>query len=64
MEKTQNNKDGLILIDINKYGNVIQVIHTFQGNSTVEDAIKNIVLSKVKDKNYINHCLTHNYGKI
>lgn len=64
MEKTQNNKDGLILIDKNKYDNVIQVIHTFQGNSTVEDAIKNIVLSKVKDKYPSNPYLTHNYGKI
>ena len=64
MEKTQNNKDGLILIDKNRYENVTQVIHTFQGNSTVEDAIKNIVLSKVKDKYYSNSSLSHNYGNI
>lgn len=64
MMKTQNSKDGLILIDKNKYGNIIQVKHTFQGSSTVEDAIQSIVLSKVKDKRYPNSCLAHSYHKI
>ena len=64
MEKLQNSKDGLILIDKNKYGNIIQVTHTFQGNSSVEDAIRSIVLSKVKDKSNQNNCLTHSYYEV
>lgn len=63
MIKTQNSKEGLVLTENKRYGNVIQVVHSFKGNLSVEDAIFNIVLSKVKDKHYLNNCLNR-YGKI
>ena len=49
----ETNRNGLILIDNNRYGNIVQVIHSFNGNLTVEEAIKKLVLSKLKDKKLV-----------
>lgn len=50
-----NNKDqGLIIVDKNKYGNIELVTHSFKGTATIDEAIRNIVLTKLKEKKLIN----------
>lgn len=44
-----SNIEGLILIEKNRYEN-IEVTHKFSGNSTIEEAMRNIVISKIKEK--------------
>ncbi len=46
--------EGLVIVDENKYGNIIKVTHSFKGSTTVEDAIRDIVLSKLREENIIN----------
>lgn len=49
----RNNK-GLVIKDKNKYQNIVEITHTFHGSSTIEDAIKDMVLSKLKEDKIIN----------
>ena len=44
------NEEGLILVEKNRYDNITEVTHKFFGNFTVEEAMKDIVISKVKEK--------------
>lgn len=48
-----NNNDGLVLIEKGKYDNIAEVTHKFNGESTMEEVIRDMVLSKLKDKNII-----------
>lgn len=51
--KQFENDDGLVIVDENKYGNIAKVTHSFNGSSTIEDAIRDIVLAKLKEDNLI-----------
>lgn len=45
-----NNTEGLILIEKNRYENIVEVTHKFSGSSTIEEVMKDIVISKVKER--------------
>lgn len=53
LEKGTDDFTGVIIIDKNRYENINQVTHKFCGRSTVEEAIKNMVITRLKDKNII-----------
>jgi hypothetical protein len=44
------NEEGLILVEKNRYDSIAEVTHKFFGNFTVEEAMRDIVISKVKEK--------------
>ncbi|CAK7010594.1 hypothetical protein [Tissierella sp.] len=44
------NAEGLILVEKNRYDNIAEVTHKFFGCSTIEEAMKDIVISKIKEK--------------
>ncbi|WP_406242064.1 hypothetical protein ACF3M2_14260 [Tissierella carlieri] len=44
------NAEGLILVEKNRYDNIAEVTHKFSGGSTIEEAMKDIVISKIKEK--------------
>ena len=45
--------EGLTLTDINKYDNIVEVVHHFNGKKPMEEVIKNMVLFRLKEKNII-----------
>lgn len=49
-EHRVKNKEGLILIEKNRYENIAEVTHKFSGSSTIEEVMKDIVISKVKER--------------
>jgi hypothetical protein len=44
------NSEPLVLVEKNRYDNIAEVTHIFSGKSTIEEVIKDIVISKIKDK--------------
>lgn len=49
-ENQRVNTEGLTLIERNRYDNIVEVTHEFSGSSTIEEAMRNIVISKIKEK--------------
>ncbi|MGJ0847982.1 hypothetical protein ACR77J_14935 [Tissierella praeacuta] len=49
-ENQRVNTEGLILIERNRYDNIVEVTHKFSGSSTIEEVMKDIVISKIKEK--------------
>lgn len=44
-----NNEEGLILIEKNRYDNIVEVTHKFEGSSTIEEVMKDIIISRIKE---------------
>lgn len=53
LDRGTNNLTGVTIIDKNRYENISQVTHRFCGKSTVEEVIKNMVMTRLEDKNII-----------
>lgn len=51
MEK-KNTQDGLVLVETDKYKNIL-VTHHFCGGITPENALQKIVISKLREKKII-----------
>ncbi|QUH20421.1 hypothetical protein [Alkaliphilus sp. B6464] len=52
--RLKNNNKGLVIKDKNKYKNIAEITHTFHGSTTIEDAIKDMILSKLREDKIIN----------
>lgn len=48
-----DNSNGITIVDKNRYGNINEVTHRFSGRLTVEEVIKNMVISRLEEKNII-----------
>lgn len=48
-----DNLTGITIVDKNRYENIIEVTHRFSGRLTVDEVIKDMVISRLEDKNII-----------
>jgi len=53
--KSKDYSEGLVIVDKNKYNNIEEVTHRFDGTITVEEAFRDIVLSRLKEKKVIRN---------
>ena len=60
-EASSNGDKGLIIVEKNKYDNIAEVTHTFCGNLTIEEAMRDIIISKLQEKKMLNNNI---YDKI
>ena len=53
LDKEISDIKGITIVDKNRYENISRVTHNFSGRLTVEEVIKNMVITRLEDKNII-----------
>lgn len=54
IRENKANSNGLTIVEKNKYENITEVTHNFNGEMTIEEVIRHMVLGKLKEQKIIS----------